>query len=1002
MPTFDIKGTMPAQTRYTPPDYMESVPFWMKLAGYDRRGKRTPWGKALGIVNPLGSVAANKIAETVAKKSGASDTRENIQNQFDDTIMASKLFLDLGATALNAFAPGAGTAVSSATNTVLNPVLQDAKMKEEARIVEQAQSQMKPLWGNPDSWRFRAGGKMKYRKYFVGGPVDTGPDMQSAGMDVNALLSGAGNIVGDLSALLSADLGADLSDDAEITRTYDYAEGGGVEYRGQNFPGYNKPVPDRETDKKMKVLVKEGDRIKLVRFGQDGYSDYTKHGDEKRRESFDKRFAGIRKKDGSRAIDDKFSPAYWAKKVLWKDGGMVFRKGGMMYKQEGGLVEVEEEETYDGAPICPETGLACKMGCKANMGCKMMKYADGGLSMLSSIEIADDLQMFAKGGRMKYMDYMDKSLGYSRDEMPQVDSETIGDFLLHFADKVGAKKVDRKIGSLKPTQSEINDEKVKAMLKDKSMDASKIRYIISSDNHILDGHHRWASDLEGGEEKVVTCYQIDLPMRDLVSRANRMKMTTKRDINDKVKKYADGGLSAAKARKMLHDGTAHGRPLTEQQRKYFGYIGYGKKMHGGTDMEVELTTLYDEDDTREDIDMYDKATGEKVGEMRYNERIFSQRDNVAMEVLKDYELYDALGRLTAAAMDKHEEKEEEMEEEFEAMMGGMKRYANGGPVLNRFGQSLMGAASGDENFYKDAFTMLGERVMADDATVVDDVTMKRDDVRPIANIPAQKRAGFQDEAAYPDYFSSEVRVDYTPSPEAYGRYRGQLDSETEAGGVGELTLNDYLALGTSTLGAIAGAVQSSTPPPRWEVPSEFKETMNRLEDLSRQGLTADEQLEYRSLADETFDRDVAAIRSVATRSTPGAVLSALNVAGRNRQGVLRQLAIDDARMRRENLSRYAAVLPTAVQYDRLQFMDAMNEYQNAQAAGLQLLDESLTSINDRLQYAQAYGPGSSYDNLMKILGENQNLTQEQLKTVLISNGMPATQADMILKQWQGG
>jgi hypothetical protein len=42
----------------------------------------------------------------------------------------------------------------------------------------------------------------------------------------------------------------------------------------------------------------------------------------------------------------------------------------------------------------------------------------------------------------------------------------------------------------------------------------------------------------------------------------------------------NGGLTPKKAREILHDGTVHGKPITEQQRKYFGYIS-SKKQDGG-------------------------------------------------------------------------------------------------------------------------------------------------------------------------------------------------------------------------------------------------------------------------------------------------------------------------------------------------------------------------------------------------------------------------------------
>jgi hypothetical protein len=34
-------------------------------------------------------------------------------------------------------------------------------------------------------------------------------------------------------------------------------------------------------------------------------------------------------------------------------------------------------------------------------------------------------------------------------------------------------------------------------------------------------------------------------------------------------------ISAAKAREILHDGTVHGHPLTDKQRRFFGFIAGG-------------------------------------------------------------------------------------------------------------------------------------------------------------------------------------------------------------------------------------------------------------------------------------------------------------------------------------------------------------------------------------------------------------------------------------------
>lgn len=93
---------------------------------------------------------------------------------------------------------------------------------------------------------------------------------------------------------------------------------GKLKYRGVEFPGYNKPkvAPAGAKQKKI-VLAKKGDQVKVVRFGYRGMEDFTQHGDPARRKNFRERFAGIKTKDGKRAIDQWDSPARWALKELW-------------------------------------------------------------------------------------------------------------------------------------------------------------------------------------------------------------------------------------------------------------------------------------------------------------------------------------------------------------------------------------------------------------------------------------------------------------------------------------------------------------------------------------------------------------------------------------------------------------------------------------------------------------------------------------------------------------
>jgi len=89
-----------------------------------------------------------------------------------------------------------------------------------------------------------------------------------------------------------------------------------ITYRGEQFEGYNKPkrTPSNPS-KSHAVLAKEGDTIKLIRFGQQGVSGSPARtgesaADKSRRASFKARHA-------SNIAKGKLSAAYWADKVKW-------------------------------------------------------------------------------------------------------------------------------------------------------------------------------------------------------------------------------------------------------------------------------------------------------------------------------------------------------------------------------------------------------------------------------------------------------------------------------------------------------------------------------------------------------------------------------------------------------------------------------------------------------------------------------------------------------------
>lgn len=81
-----------------------------------------------------------------------------------------------------------------------------------------------------------------------------------------------------------------------------------IEYRGEKFAGYNKPKRTPNAAKSHAVLAKEGDKVKLIRFGQQGVKGSPEG--TARNKAFKARHA-------KNIAKGKMSAAYWANKVKW-------------------------------------------------------------------------------------------------------------------------------------------------------------------------------------------------------------------------------------------------------------------------------------------------------------------------------------------------------------------------------------------------------------------------------------------------------------------------------------------------------------------------------------------------------------------------------------------------------------------------------------------------------------------------------------------------------------
>ena len=89
-----------------------------------------------------------------------------------------------------------------------------------------------------------------------------------------------------------------------------------IEYRGERFAGYNKPKRTPNHPRKSHaVLAKEGDTIKLIRFGQQGVSGAGKKPKTEKEKARRRSYYARHNAQGKPT--SKLSAKYWSHKVKW-------------------------------------------------------------------------------------------------------------------------------------------------------------------------------------------------------------------------------------------------------------------------------------------------------------------------------------------------------------------------------------------------------------------------------------------------------------------------------------------------------------------------------------------------------------------------------------------------------------------------------------------------------------------------------------------------------------
>lgn len=144
---------------------------------------------------------------------------------------------------------------------------------------------------------------------------------------------------------------------------------------------------------------------------------------------------------------------------------------------------------------------------------------------------------------------LENTLDIDRANMPQIREHYMDAFLNqlsnddidYFYDVVSPKE-------LKPTQAHINLDKV-STLTPEYVDSRYL--VISNDNYLLDGHHRWYNSLQNNRDTKVL--KIDLPIMELIDYANSFDETEYSDVYAEAKFDEGGEVSGANKMKLYFE-----------------------------------------------------------------------------------------------------------------------------------------------------------------------------------------------------------------------------------------------------------------------------------------------------------------------------------------------------------------------------------------------------------------------------------------------------------------
>lgn len=481
-----------------------------------------------------------------------------------------------------------------------------------------------------------------------------------------------------------------------------------------------------------------------------------------------------------------------------------------------------------------------------------------------------------------------------------------------------------------------------------------------------------------------------------------------------------GGVSG------LIAGTGTSPTANDRKLSYLKYMNKGGILKKDGDV-----VIYGQDSKQEDLHMIDKKTGLKVGEMRYGERILSQRSSIVVEELARNGEYEVLGKYVAQKVSEQDSKcvecgktnqdctcgEEDDDKEEEMMKNGGKfsRFADGGKLralkgyktippedyirlpeyVDSLSQEKLSSLFGDVSRLKDSNGMIDKNKLTASISdgVIGDVTSRLAadyyNNKPISK-PQSSPTTTTDINLSGGYPNDNGLIKPTNNPALTNDLSVINDKATLAKKIDSspsaVSSTDVLNDGYNVFGALIAASQGRQGLPSWTLPKDYMNNLARLKTESFNGLTDAEKSYASEMTDKTYDKNVQAIRNtVGGGGSSGAVLGALGSANESRYDSNIKTLLADISQRDVNQANYSAELGNYVGYDRQQFQDQYAQDSARLSAASTTLNKNLQAITDRRDYNRLYGKGSSYDRLQGMILGNAELSNAVLMSKLKSN-----------------